>query len=312
MPWKDRYTTSDDRSLTDDQIEWPEAARSCALITIDLSLATGGDGVSERDLRTDRAIFGMHEGLDTVISLLDRFRLSATFAVPAVMVGVYGDRLAELRAAGHEIAPHGFAHEDVAGLSREDEATRIQAATELITSAAGRQPTGWYSLPRQSDPFAVGTVSENTIDLLAESHYRYFAPGLADDIPYYWVADFESRKNILAMPYYYHFDDQFFLMFPSRGTGLEHADALYANWMAEFDAQYDRGRCFSMVLHPHAIAWCNRQRQLERFFEHLAARTDVWNPTADECASYWLGRFPEREYLKLAPSIWEDHPGSLS
>ena len=50
--------------------------------------------------------------------------------------------------------------------------------------------------------------------------------GLADDIPHYWVTDFASRRAILTLPYYYHFDDQFFLMFPRKGTGLEHPDAL--------------------------------------------------------------------------------------
>ena len=32
--------------------------------------------------------------------------------------------------------------------------------------------------------------------------------------------------------------DQFFLMFPRKGTGLEHPDALLRNWRGEFAAQY--------------------------------------------------------------------------
>lgn len=312
MPWKDDYTTSDARTIADDQLEWPGGAGVCTLITVDLSLATGSEGVTEGDLSTDRAAFGLHEGLDSVIGMLELFGLKATFAVPGVMADLYGNRLRELQSAGHEIAVQGFAHEDVSELSRAEEAKRIEAASDLVAAVTGRRPAGWFSLPRPSDPYAVGTVSPNTIDLLAESDYQYFSPGLSDDVPYYWVADFESQRNVLAMPYYFHFDDQFFLMFPSKGTGLEHADALFANWVAEFDAQHERRRCFSMVLHPHAVAWCNRQRRLERFFEHLAAQDDVWNPTTEQCAAYWLERFPARDYLRLEPSIWQDHPGSLS
>ena len=312
MPWKDDYTTSDEIALTDDQIAWPGGKRSCAMITVDLSLAKGAKGVTEGDLQTDRAMFALNEGLDAVVSILADAKLKATFAVPGVMASTYGDRLVELLAAGHEIAAHGFQHEDVSALSRAEEAERITAATEMIADVTGQAPVGWYSLPRQSDPFAVGTVSANTIDLLAESNYLYFCPGLADDAPYYWVSDFQSRKNILALPYYFHFDDQFFLLFPSRGTGLEHMDALYANWMAEFDAQYARGRCFSMVLHPHAIAWCNRNRKLSQFVRHMADHRYLWNPTGAECARYWLEAYPERTHLKLAPTIWQDHDGSLS
>ena len=312
MPWKQDYTTSDEKSLTDDQLAWPSHKRCCATIVVDLSLATRADGVTERDMRTDRALFGLNEGLNAVISLLERLGLKATFAVPAVMAHCYGDRLVDLEVAGHEIAVHGFQHEDVSELSRAEEADRMGAATELVASVTGRQPAGWYSLPRQSDRFAVGTVSDNTIDLLAESDYLYFGNGLADDVPYYWVTDFESRRNMLTMPYYYHFDDQFFLMFPSRGTGLEHADALYANWRAEFGAQYERGRFFSMVLHPHAIGWCNRFKLLEQFCQQLASADALWNPTSGECARYWLEQFPETDCLNLTPSIWRDFPGSLS
>ncbi len=312
MPWKDNYTTSDEKTIADDALEWPGDARSAAFITVDLSLASTAEGVKPGDLKTDRATFGLNEGLDTVIDLLASHSLLATFAVPAVMASVYGARLVEIEKAGHEVAIHGFQHEDVAELSREQEAERMAAATDIVGEVTGHSPAGWYSLPRQSDPFAVGTISESTISLLAESGYQYFCPGLADDIPYYWVADFDTRTSVLTLPYYYHFDDQFFLMFPSRGTGLEHADALYANWLAEFDAQHERGRLFSMVLHPHAIAWCNRQRRLERFFEHLATGSGVWTPTGSECAAYWQERYPEAEYLDLKPTIWQDHAGSLS
>ena len=90
------------------------------------------------------------------------------------------------------------------------------------------------------------------------------------------------------------------------------ADALHANWLAEFDAQYERGRCFSMVLHPHLIGWCNRNRKLSQFFAHVAAHSGVWNATAGECAEYWLERYPAASHLRLAPSIWQDHEGSLS
>ena len=38
MPWKERYTISDEKSLTDDEIRWPQGARCCVGITVDLSM----------------------------------------------------------------------------------------------------------------------------------------------------------------------------------------------------------------------------------------------------------------------------------
>jgi peptidoglycan/xylan/chitin deacetylase (PgdA/CDA1 family) len=312
MPWKQGYTTSDERTIADGMIEWPDGARCCVIVVVDLSLARQREGVTERDVRGDRGVFGLDAGLEAVVGLLARLSLRAVFPVPAVMVAHFGSRLAELEAAGHEVAVHGLRHEDVSELSRHDEAERMAIAIDLVGSAIGRQPDGWYSLPRASDPFAVGTVSDHTLDLLSATGLTYFGNGLADDAPYYWVVDAETRKVVPTLPYYYHFDDQFFLMYPRRGTGLEHADSLVENWRSEFTAQRARGRCFSMVVHPHAIAWCSRMAMLEGFLTEVAAHADVWNPTGAECIRYWTSRYPAESTLRLEPSIWQDHPGSLS
>ena len=124
--------------------------------------------------------------------------------------------------------------------------------------------------------------------------------------------DFASRRALLAMPYYYAFDDQFFLMFPSRGTGLEHADALFANWKAEMEAQYERGRHFTMTLHPHAVGWGHRLKLLDDFLARVRDLDGIWNPTSAECADWWLETFPASSTLRLEPPIWQDYEGSLS
>ena len=38
----------------------------------------------------------------------------------------------------------------------------------------------------------------------------------------------------------------------------------------------------------------------------------LWNPTAAECARYWLETYPAGTHLHLEPSIWQDYPGSFS
>jgi peptidoglycan/xylan/chitin deacetylase (PgdA/CDA1 family) len=212
----------------------------------DLSVAAGLEGIVPPTQRR-RAEFGANQGLAALLAVLEGHDLKATFAVPAVIAHIYPNQIRALVAQGHEIAPHGFKHEDVSALECQDERERIARATEIIAEATGRRPEGWFSLPRQGDPFAGGTISPNTMDLLIEAGYAYMGNGLADDIPHYWVTDFASRRAILTLPYYYHFDDQFFLMFPRKGTGLEHPDALFRNWKAEFDAQYKRGRHFHMT-----------------------------------------------------------------
>ena len=101
-------------------------------------------------------------------------------------------------------------------------------------------------------------------------------------------------------------------MFPPKGTGLEHPDALLRNWRGEFAAQYRRGRYFHMTLHPQHIGWSNRLQMLDEFLAELRGYPGLWNPTAAECARYGLETYPASAHLRLAPSIWQDYPGSLS
>lgn len=312
MPWKQGYTISDEASLADHEVHWPDNHRCCVTVVVDMSVARGPEGIRAADIARPDAFFAMNDGLDRLLAVLHRFDMKVTFAVPAVMAEVLGDRLQTLMKAGHEIAANGLMHEDVSRLAHEDERARLNLATEMLARVIGHKPAGWFCLPRQDDPFAGGTISAHTIDLLIEAGYEYLGNGLADDIPHYWVSDFASRRALLTMPYYYHFDDQWFLMFPRKGTGLEHADDLFRNWRAEFNAQYKRGRQFSMVLHPGMIGWAHRLQLLEDFLTHMRGSPGVWNPNSAECARYWKSTYPAAEFLRLEPGIWRDYAGSLS
>jgi peptidoglycan-N-acetylglucosamine deacetylase len=312
MPWKQGYTISDETALRDDAVHWPDGNRCCVTVTVDLSVAQGPEGIRSADLTRPEAYFSAHGGLDGLLAVLRQFGIRATFAVPAVIARLRAERLRELLADGHEIAGNGLKHEDVSELSAAEEKSRLELATDILASVTGQRPAGWFCLPRQEDPFAGGTISPHTMDLLIGAGYEYMGNGLADDVPHYWIADFASRRAMLTLPYYYHFDDQWFLLFPRRGTGLEHADDLFRNWRAEFNAQYKRGRQFSMVLHPGMVGWAHRLQLLEEFLGYVRGFPGVWNPTSVECARYWRTTYPASEYLKADPSIWRDYPGSLS
>ena len=312
MPWKQGYTISDERSLADSELRWPDGARCCVAMTVDLSVASGPEGVTAADLATPEALFGANQGLAALREVLRRHAMRATFAAPAIIAHIHRDLVRSLTAEGHEIAAHGFRHEDVSGLERDEERQRIARTTEILADVTGRKPAGWFSLPRQGDRYAVGAVSPNTVDLLLEAGTCISATDWPTTFRIIGSSDFASRRALLTLRYYYHFDDQFFLMFPRKGTGLEHPDALLRNWRGEFAAQYRRGRYFHMTLHPQHIGWSNRLQMLDEFLAELRGYPGLWNPTAAECARYWLETYPASAHLRLAPSIWQDYPGSLS
>jgi peptidoglycan/xylan/chitin deacetylase (PgdA/CDA1 family) len=312
MPWKANYTISDEIGLSDRSIVWPDHNRCCFNVVVDLSLASGPEGLLPSDLATGDSVFAVGGGLAGLLDVLTSHRIVATFAVPAAMVKIYPDAIEAVLKRGHEVAAEGLFHEDVSRLSREEERARMKAATSILSEAIGSRPAGWYDLPRHKDKFAVGAISPHTTTLLVEEGYTYFGNCPADDAPHYSVIDFATAQAIVAMPYYYHFDDQFFMMYPRQGSGLENPDFLFRNWRAEFAAQYKRGRFFNMTLHPGNVGWCNRLCLLDQFLDFVRSQPDVWNAVSRDCADYWISKFPAATHLKLEPSIWKDYPGSLS
>ena len=312
MPWKQNYTISDEIGIRDADVRWPDGKRCCLSLVVDLSPASTPAGITAGDLTHPTSLFGITVGLQNIMQLLRRFDLRATFVVPAVMAEIYPDRIKAIRDDGHEIAAGGWKHEDVSTLSVEEERQRIALTTDTLERIVGRRPKGWFSLPRQQDAFAVGTVSAATMSLLIDAGYSYMGNGLADDAPHYWVADVLQRKTILTLPYHYSCDDQFFLMFPMEGTGLDRVNALKRNWLREFEAQYRRGRYFSLTVHPKGIGWGHHAEAFEEVLAHIASFPGLWNATGAECADHWSATYPADTHLRLSPSIWKDHEGSLS
>jgi len=96
MPWKQGYTVSDERSLADSDIRWPDGARCCVAVTVDLSVASAAEGVTATDLATPEALFGVNQGLTALREILRRHGVRATFAVPAVIAHVHGDLVRSL------------------------------------------------------------------------------------------------------------------------------------------------------------------------------------------------------------------------
>ena len=235
MPWKQNYTTSNEQTLPDSDLRWPDGNRCCFSITVDLSVARSPDGIRVADIQRPDAFFALNDGLDSAIdeaaaqarfpnnpsrSLRSWQRSTQRFCASSPSRATKSPPTA----SGMKTSPTWTAR------------TRRPASPqqpEILTEAIGRRPDGWFSMPRRGairiaakrhDP------ARNTLDLLIEAGYTWFGNGLADDIPHYWVTDFATNRAILTLPYYYHFDDQFFLMFPAKGTGLEHADSLARNW----------------------------------------------------------------------------------
>jgi peptidoglycan/xylan/chitin deacetylase (PgdA/CDA1 family) len=105
--------------------------------------------------------FSVRECLPQLLSLLAREDLRATFFVEGLNGELYPEVLDGLRAAGHEVACHGWRHEPWHEVT--DEAARLARAREALGEPVGFRPPG-------------GRLNGGTADTLRELGFRYCSP----------------------------------------------------------------------------------------------------------------------------------------
>jgi peptidoglycan/xylan/chitin deacetylase (PgdA/CDA1 family) len=208
--------------------------------------------------------FSVTRALPRILSVLDELGLQATFFVEGLNTELYPDTLVDVDAAGHEVAYHGWCHEQWAELDpvRESELLRrgVRSMGELDLQPVGFRPPG-------------GRLTQASVGTLRELGFEYCSPagrgvGVRDGvavIPFQW--------EVLDA---YHYLPRFG---PLRRRDHGSADVLPpARFGETLDsallAAVDEGRHLSMVFHPflaepeeHFDVLGERLRTVRRFVD---------------------------------------------
>ena len=292
MPWKKDYTFCNETSPTD--IAWPQGKKAALTLVVDFSVPCGPEGLTEAAIAAAESFWGPGIRGERLLEFLDTWQLPATFAVPLAMAEAFPEQVAAMAGRGHEVAAGSFAKENVSGLGAAEEERRITQTLDGLEKIAGKRPTGWFSLPRTSDDHPGGSVSEATVDLLQKHGCRYFGNSMADDIPHYWVTDCDAPRPMLALPYYYALDAQFFIFFPGfgKGNGLMQSKTLLENWEREIQGALRYNRQAVLVMQPYLMQFGPALWLLERLGETIRNCPGLWVTTSGACAEYWLETYP--------------------
>jgi peptidoglycan/xylan/chitin deacetylase (PgdA/CDA1 family) len=180
--------------------------------------------------------------------LLDKLRdldLRATFFWPVFEAERCPALLEACLADGHEVASHGHAFEDHAGLGAR-EADLLAAAHETLTRLTGVAPIGFRS--------PTGSLSDATIGLLAGLGYRYDSSFVDDDAPYSLAAD--GGPGMVELPWSEGLSDA--THFRRRLT-QGRAEAFF---LEEFEALIGVDGYACLTLHPRADIGVGRAARL--------------------------------------------------
>lgn len=255
---------------------WPDGAKVAVLLSFDaddetVELRFGGKSINTlSNLQYGRV------GLRRVIKLIDRHEIPASFFVPAVSLLLDPEKAVLINKSGrHEVAVHGWIHENPASLTRAKEKELLQKSIQVITEQTGVRPVG-YRAPSWN-------FSENTVDLLLELGFDYDSSLMSDDDPFEVLRNGKST-GLVELPVSWVPDDASYLL--PRSPGAISPRDFLTILKDDFDVAYREGSMFLLTTHPDIIGRRSSIVILEELIDYIKSHEGVWFATHRDVAAY--------------------------
>jgi peptidoglycan/xylan/chitin deacetylase (PgdA/CDA1 family) len=183
-------------------------------------------------------------GLRRVVAVLEHHHARATFYVPGATIDENPAACAELLAAGHDVAHHGYCHLRTTGLDAAGERDELERGIEAL-ARIGAVPSGYRSPGWE--------LTSTTLALLPELGFTWDSSLMADERPY-------RLGPLLELPVHWRLDDVPYF------TALRDPREVLAIWKAEHDAA-DHHVTYTM--HPEITGRGHRLTLLEGLLDHV-------------------------------------------
>ena len=256
---------------------WPNGTRVAVCLSFDPdNLTIPVNAGNNAPLTMSEGEYGALSGIPRILKFLDRENLPASFYVPAVSALLHPQMMQEINRSGrHEVAMHGWIHEDPMALNDPEEEWRlISQAMNTLEKFDGKRPTG------NRNPS--WTMSVHTMALLKKAGLLYDSSLQAMDEPHDILIDGQSA-GIVELPVNWILDDAPFL--PPYAS-LPSPRLVMKTFKDDFDRAYRDGTLFMLTMHPHVSGQRSRMKYLEELVVYMKSKPGVWFATADEIARY--------------------------
>ena len=286
------------------------APRFCCCITFDFDGFSSWIGTmkSRNPSMISRGQFGA-VAIPRILDLLDAHGVRATFAVPGHTAYAFPRLVATIRDRGHELAHHGWVHENPADFDEAGERRVLERGLEALQRVAGVRPTGYRS--------PAWDFSARTVDLLLEYGFTYDSSCMGDDSNAYylrsgdaWSVDtayhFGATTRLVELPVSWSLDDfppfEFVL---GVNEGLKAASTVEENWRGDFDWAYAHcpGGIFNLTLHPQTIGRGHRMALLDRLLGHMREHDGMVFESLGSYAERWRAANPLEAWKAANPDL---------
>jgi peptidoglycan/xylan/chitin deacetylase (PgdA/CDA1 family) len=215
--------------------------------------------------------YGPLVGVPRILDLLERHQIASTFFVPGHTADRYPDAIRSIVAAGHEIAHHGYLHEQPTTLTLEQEIDVLDRGLAALADVAGVRPSG-YRAP-------MWDLSWRTPALLAERGFLYDSSLMDSDHPYELAITPGADQSLVEIPIQWALDDweQYCYLPDISGSGLiESPRKAREIWQLEFDGLRRAGGCWVLTNHPFLTGRPSRAAELDDLMRYVLDHDDVW------------------------------------
>ena len=245
---------------------------------LSVAITVDHDAVSDSVRRGDSVVkfshaeFGPRVGAKRILELLASHEIPATWFVPGHTLTTFTDDTAAILDGGHELACHGWFHEDFAELSAGEQVDVLGRSVEAARSVTGKAPAGFRA------PY--WSLGADTLGLVEAAGFRYDSSLMADDYQPYRIRHGDQHTTttgttwgtpgaLLEVPVYWAMDDwPHFEPGPGR-SGLSAPSAVLEIWTDELRYAHEHapGGLVMVTVHPECIGRGHRMAMFERFID---------------------------------------------
>jgi peptidoglycan-N-acetylglucosamine deacetylase len=275
----------------------PEANSPRLTVALTFDHDSISDGVRRGDppVKMSHAEFGVRVGAPRILELLASRGIVSTWFVPGHTLETFPDSTASILAGGHEIACHGWFHEDFAALGRDEERELVERCAAAVERVTGARPRGWRA------PY--WSLGVSSLELVEAAGFAYDSSLMADDFRLYRVrvgdrhsvadgSGFGREGALVEVPISWALDDWPHFE-PSAGgdrDGLSAPSKVLEIWTEELRYAWAHapGGLLTITMHPECIGRGHRMAMLERFIDAAAALDGVVFDRLDRYVERWL------------------------
>jgi len=236
--------------------------------------------------------FDLEETIENISEVLDQFKAKAVFNTCGVVADKFPKLIAKLHNEGHEIASHGYAHENFLKTSMTELEDLLSRTEQILQRITGEKPMGirapWlatneksYDVLRRrnyvwsSNEYVPFWTTKSRVDFGRSSYLEW----MLGEAIYAFKRFFQRRTpfrkdSILEIPLLSPMDIYCIYPFPqaqknSPESSLEEAHRILVR-------HYESSKAyFNLNFHEHIIGTANRSHLLEKILSYLSEQSDA-------------------------------------